>query len=338
MQDRIQSLYLFLPAPLFTSMATLRLRMPILRNLALLSTNGEEFRSLFRMELFGDTPLLSTLDTVDIGNVLVLGLPYRQITHYSTYHVLCNRKPGPSTYYILPLLSEAENLETCDLRCELSFQKINGEDYSRSCSKLQTLTLSSWASEYPRSVLARLLNALTLPRLSTLTVHCCVNEGHVRDTEQTFAAIRESICRSQSPLTTFHFIHGNINEEDLLGLFRSASSTLQEVKLLDVGPLALTDDILTPLEISNPDDVLLPRLHALHISGEMKFDANLLVKMVKSRWACVGPSFQCLRTIELCRSLNIRDDRGREELGRTSALSELEEYRAEGLKLSYSIL
>ncbi len=88
------------------------------------------------------------------------------------------------------------------------------------------------------------------------------------------------------PLTTFHFIHGNINEEDFLGLFRSASSTLQEVKLLDVGPLALTDDILTPLEISNPDDVLLQRLHALHISGEVKFDANLLAKMVKSRWAC----------------------------------------------------
>ncbi len=183
----------------------------------------------------------------------------------------------------------------------------------------------------PRSVLARLLNALTLPRLSTLTAHCCVNEGHVRDTEQTFAAI-------QSPLTAFHFIHGNINEEDLLDLFRSASSTLQEVKLLDVGPLALTDGILTPLEISNPDDVLLPRLHALHISGEMKFDANLLVKMVKSRWACVGPSFQCLRTIELCRSLNIQDNRDQEELGRTPALSELEEYRAEGLKLSYSIL
>ncbi len=202
--------------------------------------------------------------------------------------------------------------------------------------KATNFDLSSWASEYPRSVLARLLNALTLPRLSTLTVHCCVNEGHVRDTEQTFAAIGGTICRSQSPLTTFHFIHGNINEEDLLGLFRSASSTLQEVKLLDVGPLALTDGILTPLEISNPDDVLLPRLHALHISGEMKFDANLLVKMV--RWACVGPSFQCLRTIELSRSLNIQDDRDQEELGRTSALSKLEEYRAEGLKLSYSIL
>ncbi|KAK0241546.1 hypothetical protein EDD85DRAFT_1020323 [Armillaria nabsnona] len=277
-------------------MATLRLRMPILRNLALLSTNGEEFRSLIcmtPMQLFGDTPLLSTLDTVDIGNLLVLGLPYHQITHHSNHHVLCDRKPGPSTYYILPLLSAAENLETCDLRCK--------------------------ASEYPRSVLARLLNALTLPFLSTLTVHCCMNEEHVRDTEQTLAAIREAICPLQSPLTTFHFIHGDINEEDLLDLFRGALSTLQAVKLLDVGPLALIDDILTSLEISNPDDVLLPRLHALHISGEMKFDANLLVKMVKSRWACV-------------------DDRDQEELGRTSALSKLEEYRAEGLKLSYNIL
>ncbi len=192
MQDRIQSLYLFLPAPLFTSMATLRLRMAILRNLALLSTNGEEFRSLIHMELFGDARLLSTLHTVDIGNIFVLSLPYHQITHYS---VLSDRKPGPSTHYIFPLLS-AGNLEACDLRCEVLFP---GKEYSRSCLKLQTLTLSSWASAYPRSVLARLLNALTLPRLSTLTVHCCVNEGHVRDTEQTFAAIRGAICRSQSP-------------------------------------------------------------------------------------------------------------------------------------------
>ncbi|KAK0463800.1 uncharacterized protein EV420DRAFT_1761043 [Desarmillaria tabescens] len=309
-----------------------------LRKLTLLCTNGEEFRGLFRTELFGDTPLLNTLDTVDIGNVLILRLPYRQITHYSTYHVLCDRSPGPSTYYILPLLLEAEDLEACDLRCEEMLQIAKTADYSRSCSKLQTLTLSSWASQYPRSVLARLLSALALPRLSTLTVHCCVDEGHVRDTMETFTAVRGAVCRSQSPLTTFHFIHGNIDGEDLLALFRSASSTLQEVKLLDVGPLALTDDILTPLVTSYPGNVLLPRLHTLHISGEMKFDVNLFVKMVKSRWTYEGPSFQCLQTIELCRSLNIEDDREEEELGRTSALSKLEEYRAEGLKLSYNIL
>ncbi len=293
MQDRIQSLYLYLPAAMFTSVATLQLYMPILRKLTLLSTNGEEFQNLSGIKLFGDTPLLNVLDTVDIQCIVsVLDLPYGQITHYSTYHVLHHRRfPGPSTINILWFLSETGNLEVCDLRCEVKGASDLVEALAQTCSKLQTLTLSSWAYAYPSSVLALLLNVLTLPRLSALEVHCCVNEGHARDVAETFTAIRGAICRSQSPLTTFHFTHGNIDEEDLLALFRITSSTLQEVKLLDVGPMALTDNILIPLVITDADNVLLPRLHSLHISGEMRFDANLLAEMAESRWTCKGPSF-----------------------------------------------
>ncbi|KAK0211039.1 hypothetical protein DFS33DRAFT_1407119 [Desarmillaria ectypa] len=294
----------------------------------------------------GDTPLLNALDTVDIGDVVfTLDLPYHQITHYSTDHVLhSHRNPGLSTFNILRLLSEAEILEACDLRCEAeaSSEAFEVEDLSRSFLKLQTLTLSSWAYTYhPSSVIARLLNVLTLLRLSSLGVHCCVDEGQVCDTVQTFTAVRGgggAICRSQSPLTAFHFTHGNINEKDLLRIFRSASSTLQEVELLDVDPTALTDDIPTPLVIVDADNVLLPRLHTLHISSEMQFHVHLFVKMVESRWTCKILSVQRLRTIRLCRLLNIEDDKEVEELGRTLALSKLEEYRTEGLELSYSIL
>ncbi|PBK92868.1 hypothetical protein ARMGADRAFT_139793 [Armillaria gallica] len=340
LQDRIQSLYLYLPAAMFTVVATLQLYLPILRKLTLLSTNGEEFQKLSRLKLFGDTPLLNALDTVDIQSVVsALDLPYHQITHYSTHHVSkSHRDPGPSIVHILRFLSVTRNLETCDLRCEVIANTLDGEDHPRSCPKLQTLSLSSWAFEYPNSVLARLLNVLTLPHLSTLGVHCCVDEGHVRDTAQTFTAIRGAICRSQSPLTTFHFTHGNIDEEDLLALFFSASSTLQEVKLLDVGPRALTDNILLCLVISDADNVLLPRLNTLHVSGEMQFGANLLAEMVESRWACKGPSHRRLRTISLCRLLNDEDDREEEELARALAFSKLEEYCTEGLELSYSIL
>ncbi|KAK0441861.1 hypothetical protein EV421DRAFT_1736502 [Armillaria borealis] len=308
-QDRIQCSHLYLPPAMFTFVATLQLYLPILRKLTLLSTNGEEFQKLSHMKLFGDTPLLIVLDTIDIQNVVsVLDLPYHQITHYSTYHVFHrSRNPGPATSHILGVLSKVKNLEECDLRCEL-------------CD-LRTLTLSSWA--YPNSVLARLLDALVIPRLSTLAVHCCVDEGYVPPS---------------SPLTTFHFTRGYIVEEDLFALFLIASSTLQEVKLLDVGPRALTDAILAPLVISDTDNVLLPRLHTLHISGEMQFDANLLAETVESRWTCKGPSFRRLRTIILRRSLNIEDDREEEELGRALAFSKLEEYCTEGLELSYSIL
>ncbi|KAK0196817.1 hypothetical protein F5146DRAFT_1013033 [Armillaria mellea] len=341
-QDRIQYLYLYLPPAMFTAVATLQLRLPILRKLTLLSTNGEEFQKLPRMKLFGYMPLLNGLGTVDIQSVVsVLDLPYHQITHYSTSHVFHHsRNPGPSTVHILRFLSKTGNMEACNLRCEVKAkpETFVVEDLSQTCSKLQTLILSSWPYEYPSSVLAQLLNVLTLPRLSTLEVQCRVDEGHVRDTVETFAAIRGAICRSQSPLTTFHFTHGDIDEEDLLALFLGASSTLEEVKLLDVGPKALTDTILTPLVMTDADNVLLPRLHTLHISGEMQFDANLLAEMVESRWTCKGPSFRRLRTIILRRSLDIEDDREEVELGSTLAFSKLEEYCTEGLNLSYSIL
>ncbi len=102
--------------------------------------------------------------------------------------------------------------------------------------------------------------------------------------------------------------------------------------------MALTDNILIPLVISDANNVLLPRLHTLHISGEMRFDANLLAEMAESRWTCQGPSFRPLLTIVLRRSLNIEDDREEEELARALAFSKLEEYCTEGLELSYSIL
>ncbi|KAK0441878.1 hypothetical protein EV421DRAFT_610930 [Armillaria borealis] len=335
-QDQIQSLYLYLPAAMFAFVATLQLYLPILRTLTLLSTNGDKFQKLSRRKLFADAPLLNALDTVDIQNVVsTLDLPYHQITQYSTFHVFHrHRYFGPRPFDITGILSKAKNLEQCDLRCEDQ----SSTPIPQSCQKLRTLTLSSWASEYPASVLAQLLDALVIPHLSTLKVDCCVNEGHQRDTEKSFTAIRGLISRSQPPLITFHFTHGNIDETDLLGLFRSVSSTLQEVRLLDVGPIALTDGILTPLVISDADNVLLPRLHTLHISGEMRFDANLFVKMVVSRRTCKLPSFQRLRTIKLCRVFDAERVRKNGELGRTLILSKLEKHLTEKLDLSYNIL
>ncbi|SJL00727.1 uncharacterized protein ARMOST_04041 [Armillaria ostoyae] len=341
-QDRIQSLYLYLPAALFTFVATLQLNLPILRNLTLLPTNGVKFQTFSRMKLFGSTPLLGVLDTVDIQNVIsALDLPYHQITRYSTYHAFdaFDDTFGPETSDILGMLSKVNNLEECDLRCELRTIPDESKEYiPQSCEKLQTLTLSSWASEYPESVLAQLLDALVIPYLSTLKVDCCVDEGHQRDTEKTFAAIRGIITRSKSPLTTFYFTHGNINETDLLGFFHSTSSTLQEVHLLDVGPKALADGILTPLVISNADNVLLPRLHTLHISGVMQFNTSLFVEMVVSRWTCELPSFQRLRTIKLCRVFKTNKGRINGERGRTLVLSKLDKYLNEELDLSYNIL
>ncbi|KAK0228851.1 hypothetical protein IW262DRAFT_1353469 [Armillaria fumosa] len=340
-QDRIQSLYLYLPAAMFAFVATLQLYLPILRKLTLLSTNSEEFQKLTCLKLFGDTPLLNDLDTVDIRNIVsAIDLPYHQITRYSTYHVFHPRiNTGPETCVILNVFKEVKNLEECDLRCDVRTAELEKKlSIPQSCQKLRALTLSSWAYAYPKSVLAQLLDALAVPHLSTLKVDCCVDEGHQRDTEKSFTAIRGLISRSQSPLTTFHFTHGNIDETDLLGLFRSASSTLQEVCLFDVGPIALTDGILTPLVISDADNTLLPRLHTLHINGEMQFNTNLFAEMVESRWTCELPSLQRLRTIELSRIFSSNKERESVELDRTSVLSKLEKYHTEGLKLSYCIV
>ncbi|PBK92892.1 hypothetical protein ARMGADRAFT_1012611 [Armillaria gallica] len=335
-QDRIQSLYLYLPSAFFHSVANLRLSLPILRTLTLLATDSEKFQTLPRLKLFADAPLLNTLDTVDIQSVVhFFDLPYHQITHFSTYHVFHqHRNPGPATSDIVDILSKVKNLEECDLRCEVLNPNLQT---LQSCQKLRTLTLSSWAYTYRDFVLAQLLDALVIPHLSTFKVHCCVGEGkRIRDNVKTFTAIRELINRSQSPLTTFHFTHGNIDQEDLLALFRSASSTLQEVRLLDLGPFALTDGIIVPLIISGADNVLLPRLHTLHISGEMLFDFNLFVEMVVSRWTCKLPSFQRLRTIKLCPVFKTTTrSRITGTLVRRKILPKLEQYLTEGLKVSY---
>ncbi|PBK92893.1 hypothetical protein ARMGADRAFT_1080098 [Armillaria gallica] len=334
-QDRIQSLYLYLPATMFTFVATLQLYLPILRNLILLSTNGEEFQTLSHVKLFGDTPLLNALDTVDIQSVdSAIDLPYHQITRYSTYHVSRHwRSPGPRPSDIVSTVSKVENLEECELRCELLGLPLQT---LQSCQKLQTLTLSSWSYEYPKSVLAQLLDALVVPHLSNLKVHCVEDPGrHKRDTDKTFTAIRGLINRSQSPLTTFHFTCGDIDEEDLLGFFHSTSSTLQEVRLLDVGPNALTDGILNRLLISNTDNVLLPRLHTLDISSGMLFNTSLFVEMVVSRWTCKLPSFRRLRTIKLCSACTTFKGRSNSDDVRLEVLKRLGKYRAEGLKLSY---
>ncbi|KAK0503582.1 hypothetical protein EDD18DRAFT_637036 [Armillaria luteobubalina] len=332
-QDRIKYLLLYLPSAMFNFVATLQLSLPILRTLTLLST---DIPFLSRMKLFGDTPVLDALDIVDIQNdISALDLPYHQITRYSTYRVFrIGLTPWSITSHILDVLSELKNLEECDSRCWHLSGRI--DDVPQSCQKLRTLTLSSLAYEYP-DVWAHLLDNLTLPQLSTLKVDCCVDEGHERDPQETFTVIRRLISRSQSPLTTFHFTHGNIDETDLLGFFRSVSPTIQEVRLLDVGPIALTDNIIIPLMITDMGNVPLPRLHTLHISGEMQFDINLLVEMVVSRWTSQGPSFQRLRKVILHRSLNLQDDREEEELARALAFSKLEEYYTEGLKLSYDI-
>ncbi|PBK78508.1 hypothetical protein ARMSODRAFT_1011074 [Armillaria solidipes] len=334
-QDRILSLYLYLPPAFFHSVANLQLSLPILRNLTLLSTDSEKLHTLPRMTLFADAPLLNTLDAVDIRSVVhVLDLPYQQITRYSTYHVFQRLFPtGPQTYDILSVLSKVENLEECDLRCEGRSAQLE-ENIPQSCQKLRALTLSSCLYACPESDLAQLLDALVVPHLSNLKVHCCVPRGRERD-NKTFTAIRGLISRSQSPLTTFHFTHGNMDETDLLTFFRSASSTLQEVKLLDVGPMALTDGILAPLVISDVDNVLLPRLHTLNISGVMQFNTSLLVEMVASRWTCKLPSFQCLRTIQLCPVFTTFKGRSNGESVRFSVLNHLGKYRTEGLELSY---
>ncbi|KAK0239797.1 hypothetical protein EDD85DRAFT_1021177 [Armillaria nabsnona] len=318
-QDRIQSLYLYLPAAMFTLVATLQLYLPILRNLTLLPTYGE-FQKLSHMKLFGDTPLLNNLDTVDIRSVdSVIDLPYHQITRYSAYRA--GGSHGPRLSDIVSTVSKVENLEECELRCDLPVSL--PLQTLQSCQKLHTLMLSSWACVCPKSVPAQLLDALVVPHLSNLKVHC-VEGGGQRDTGKTFTAIRGLISRSQSPLTTFHFTRGDIDEEDLLGFFHSISSTLQEVRLFDVGPNALTDGILTRLLISNTDNVLLPRLHTLDISSGMLFNKSLFVEMVVSRWTCKLPSFQRLRTIKLCSACTSYKGWSNSDSGRFTVLNRLD--------------
>ncbi|KAG7449862.1 uncharacterized protein BT62DRAFT_611366 [Guyanagaster necrorhizus] len=145
------------------------------------------------------------------------------------------------------------NLTSCDFVCEGC--SIEFETEQVACTKLQEFSLTSWA--YNETYIPQLFSGLTPPSLSRLRAKCSMGPGP--ENEDTFSSIRHAINVSQSPLTVLEFEHCLITEEDLLSVLRTMP-TLEHLKLINIGPDAITDQTLDELMVRPNENSLMPRL------------------------------------------------------------------------------
>ncbi|PBK94179.1 hypothetical protein ARMGADRAFT_1078893 [Armillaria gallica] len=204
-------------------------------------------------------------------------------------------------------MQKLTQLEECHLRLEIETPPDDwtGEALPVVCSVLRVLVLSSWGF-YEDLPLKDLVYELVTPALTQLQVVCCPNFRQ-RESEETFIAIRALLERSgPPPITTFHFDHGWVLQEDLLQVLKTCP-TLEDICLTDLDDGAISDETLLQLTLKvDGTTPLVPRLHTLHISGVMWFKVQVFVDMVESRWTLAhaqSPPVRRLGEVNLCRFL-----------------------------------
>ncbi|KAG7449386.1 uncharacterized protein BT62DRAFT_1002958 [Guyanagaster necrorhizus] len=273
--SRIRELHLLLSAAIFSTVPAVRLALPSLTKLCLLSTDAEEISRYNNLNLFHSAPNLHIVEAMNIRDpVSSFALPWHQITSYKCDHLLDDwADPGPDTcIHLLSIMSQPQLLE-CDLRCEVNCADgvFTGKSFPVVCTRLRSLTLSSWPySTAGVRAIHQILDRLTLPALESLTVVCQVGHPELEG-EQTFAALRRAVERSYAPLEALYFEHGNVLEEDLVSVLRAAPM-LRVLKLVHVNLSAFT------LEA-----VVVPHLKVLHMSGCLDFNRPAWVDIVQAR-------------------------------------------------------
>ncbi|SJL02178.1 uncharacterized protein ARMOST_05504 [Armillaria ostoyae] len=274
--SRVRELHLLLSAAIFSTVPAVRLALPSLTKLCLLSTDAEEISRYNNLNLFDSAPNLHAVEAMNIRDpVSSFALPWHQITRYKSDHLLDDwADPGPDTYiHLLSIISQPQLVE-CDLRCEVNCADsvFSGKLFPVVCTRLRSLSLSSWAyTSTGVRALHQILDRLMLPALESLRVVC--QEGHPDlEGEQTFSALRRVVERSHAPLEVLYFEHGEVREEDVVAVLR-ATPALRDLRLVDVnlGVLPLGD-----LEI-------VPDLRVLHLSGCVGFDRAVWVDVVRAR-------------------------------------------------------
>ncbi|PBK73961.1 hypothetical protein ARMSODRAFT_565957 [Armillaria solidipes] len=218
-----------------------------------------------------------------------------------------------------------KNLTSCDLVCE-AYSKGELEAERVTCTKLQDFTLASWPCY--RDAIPQFFSRLLLPSLSSFKAKCSMG-SIMPNPEDSFRSIRHAINVSQSPLTTLEFENGPIAEEDLLSILRT-TPTLEFLKLVDVGPHAITDQTLNELTVRPNKDFITPRLSSLHLISEVEFTSRKFVAMVESRQ-------NGLLGVDHLKSVIIgwvtdEDDLNENEASNVDILSALDTYRSEGLE------
>ncbi|PBK58819.1 hypothetical protein ARMSODRAFT_1009993 [Armillaria solidipes] len=261
----------------------------------------DNFSNLRIFDLAPELHIIKTINIAYPSNSFILS--WANVTHYENHYYFATTA-GPLPVDLLENLEAMENLTSCFLRCERESLEddLAGTDVSIVCQSLQSLTIAS-----PRTceseAISQILDRLHLPSLSTLRVLVLFEE----ENEITFQSVRLLIERSKCNLSSLLFSNGVVHSEDLLYIF-DQTTTLEVVELLDVGPDAITDQLLAKLACREGDvKYLLPRLRSLALYGCFTFTMDIYASMIESRWKCASQSSQVdlLVSVTLLKDVNI---------------------------------
>ncbi|KAK0459215.1 uncharacterized protein EV420DRAFT_309306 [Desarmillaria tabescens] len=295
--DRLRELYLGMAAEVFSAIPPLQLRLPSLEILSVLCTNALEISNYDDLQLICHAPKLRDLTFIDVEDPAgSFEMPWTQITRCSI-SCACNKNdnPGPDPVRLLEVLELMTNLTSYDLVCEAYSLELGAERVA--CAKLQDFALMSWPSD---EAIPQLFDRLLLPSLSVFRAKCSVGSRRP-DVEDAFRSIQNAINVSHSPLTILEFEHGLIAEEDLLSILRT-TPTLELLKLVDVGPNAITDQTLDELTVKPSSPPIVPRLSSLHLSTKPRFTSQTFVAMIGSRRGPENGSLgvESLKSVTIC--------------------------------------
>ncbi|KAK0431416.1 hypothetical protein EV421DRAFT_1853789 [Armillaria borealis] len=291
--------------PTFIEIDRLQLSLPSLERLSLHSLETDEFDE--GLHLLRTSPKLRFLKVFDVDK--------------------------PSSYFVLRELTQLEEYTLCcqDPTIEEQF---NDEAFPLTCTNIRSMKIFSHirhSESNSDTALKQILVRLALPSLASLKVDCLSREA-----PGTFTAIRELIAKSQCPITILHFDHGFILEEDFLHILRK-SPTLEDVRLTHVD-ISLNKTLAELTPKLDGTRILAPRLQTLHLGGSVVFDINVFVNMVVSRWNLASPRIpygvQRLVEVNLCQLVPI--DGPSDETNAVTALSTLDAYMEEGLRVTFS--
>ncbi|PBK86993.1 hypothetical protein ARMGADRAFT_1168875 [Armillaria gallica] len=325
---RLRELHLCITAEMFSAIPSLKLFLPSLEILSILSRDGVDISNYSDLQLVYSAPKLRDLTFIDVEDPAEsFTFPWAQIARCSISCAYGNEEcPGPDPVRFLKVLRLMANLTSCDLVCE-PYSMVELEAEPVACTKLHDFTLTSWPCHL---AIPQLFSRLLLPSLSVLKAKFSVGDI-MPDPEDTFRSIRHAVNVSRSPLTILEVENGLIAKEDLLSILRT-TPTLEFLKLIDVGSNAVTHQTLDELTVRPNKDNFVPRLSSLYLRTEMTFTPRKFVTMVESRWAeNVSLGVDRLKSVGICWFTD-EDNPDENEALDIVVLSSLDLHRSEGME------
>ncbi|KAK0196018.1 hypothetical protein F5146DRAFT_1133479 [Armillaria mellea] len=324
---RIHHLHVHLSPMIISSLQRLRSSFHQLRTLLIAPVDGEIQDD--ELEIFDLSQELHTITTINTDLSLSFVISWKSITRYESDYYPAEKFGLTCPESLLQNLGDMKNLTSCFWRCGPASYEDGLADIEEpiTCQKLQSLEIGSGHRSNPDAI-TQVIDRLHLPSLSSLRVACPVKgcESDIR-----FSSITRLIGRSWCKLTTLAFSQGAVPSDDLHYIF-DQTPTLEEVKLVDVGTKAITDELLATLVYRDSDPKpLLPRLRSLYLRGSFAFTMCMYASMIESRWKCVSHFSQVcrLKSVTLRKNMDVQ----LVEQERAICLAILAPLRSEGLEL-----